>query len=117
MVDIGDCLLAAGGNSVAAEYCHDSVLRRDVVGVFEKYSSSMTANQKKWAAAIDSLVLSGVYPREYIHGAVFLFRTPKDTAALVYELRSVLVWNPALITRELASQLAPVLYGIVPADR
>ncbi|MGH8318520.1 MAG: hypothetical protein ACREUL_11155 [Steroidobacteraceae bacterium] len=84
MADVGDCLLAAGGNPVVAMYCDDSAVRRDVVGVFEERSTSLTESQRKWAAELDKLVTSSVHPREYIHGALFLFRTPKDTAALVY---------------------------------
>ena len=117
MADVGDCLLAAGGNPVAAMYCHDSVLRRDVVGVFEERSATLTESQKLWAAEIDKLVTSGVHPREYIHGAVFLFRTPKDTAALVYALSAVVVWNPALADHDMARMVEPVLHKIVSRVR
>jgi hypothetical protein len=113
MVDVGDCLLAAGGNPVATAHCHDSVRRPNVVGVFERLSS-MTPGQTKWASELDALVGSAVHPREYIHGAVFLFREPEDTAALVYKLTAAIVWNSALVTHAIARDLALALHQIVP---
>jgi hypothetical protein len=117
MADVGDCLLAAGGNPLAAIHCGDSVRRRDVVGMFEKRSESLTEGQREWAAAVDKLVPSGVHPRDYIHGAVFLFRTPKDSAALVYELSAVVVWNPALAEESLVKIVESSLHKIVPRVR
>jgi len=113
MVDVGDCLLAADGNPVATAHCHDSVRRPNVVEVFERLSS-MTPGQTKWASELDALVGSAVHPREYIHGAVFLFREPEDTAALVYKLTAAIVWNSALVTHAIARDLAPALHQIVP---
>jgi integrase len=112
MADLGDCLLAAGGNPIAAEYYHDAG-RPNVVGFFERLSS-MTPGQAAWVSELDALVESPVHPREYIHGAVFLFRKPKDTAALVHELTAAVVWNAALVTHEMARDLEPVIHQIVP---
>jgi hypothetical protein len=118
-VDVFDCVLAAAGNSDVASLCKDPVrasfyVRSSVLGVFEKRSASMTPEQKKWTASVDRLVKSDVHPRDYIHGAVFLFRTPEDTAALVYDLRAVVVWNRAIMSRQLASEVGPTLYRIAP---
>jgi hypothetical protein len=114
-VDVGDCLLAAGGNSVVAAHCRDWI-RPNVVGVFERLPS-MTPAQVTWAKELDRVVGSAVHPREYIHGAVFLFRRPKDTATLVYEVTTAIVWNPALVTRAMASDLEPIIHRIVPRPR
>lgn len=113
MVDVGDCLLAAGGNPAVAAHCHDSFQRPNVVGVFERLSS-MTGDQAIWAKNLDRLVGFNVHPREYIHGAVFLFREPKETAALAYELTALIVWNSSLVTRPMARDLEPIVHQIVP---
>jgi len=43
------------------------------------------------------------HPRDYIHGVLFLFRRPKETAALSYQLRSVIIWNRVLMTMKIAT--------------
>jgi len=62
MIDLGDCLLAASGNPMVAAYSHDSALRPNVVGVFER-PSSLTADQATWANELDKLVGSAIHPR------------------------------------------------------
>jgi len=104
---LGDCLLAAGGNPVVAAYSHDSVLRPNVVGFFER-RSSLTADQATWANELDKLVGSAVHPREYIHGAASRFREPKDAAALVYEQTAAIVGNSALVTPAIARELGSI---------
>ena len=113
-VDAGDCVLAAGGNPALSNF-DDFYRRPNVVGVFERpNSSSMTEEQREWDAALDALVESAPHPRDYIHGAVFLFRSKKETAALVYDLKSIVVWNKNLVSRSLAHELEPAIHEIVP---
>ncbi len=104
MADICDCLLAAGGNRIAAMYCHEATLRPDVVGFFEELRRP-TEKQREWVARIHQLQGCKTHPREYIHGALFLFREPQETAALVYKLSGVIVWNPKLVSAELAKDI------------
>jgi integrase len=121
-VDTYDCVLAAAGNAAVAALCAEGVTanflrRNEVIGVFEESALTVTAGQKEWAAAIDQLVTWEAHPRDYLHGALFLFRYPTDTAALVYDLRSVVVWNSRLIDRPVANEVEPVLYRIFPQSR
>jgi hypothetical protein len=118
-VDVFDCILAAAGNPQVAALAVDSItagfLRRsDVIGVFESATSARTTAQKQWVDRLGQLVTWGKHPQSYIHGAIFLFRDPADTAALVYDLTSVVVWNRSLVSRELAGKIAPTLHQIAP---
>jgi len=113
-VDVGDCVLAAGGNPALFRF-DDFYRRSNVLGVFERpTASSMTKEQSEWDSALSALIEPSPHPRDYIHGAVFLFRTPKETAALVYELNSVVVWNKHLADLNLAQDLEPAIYQVIP---
>ena len=114
-IDLGDCLLAAGGNSLADRYCHPSCLREGVVGVFEDVvSAHCSPAQRQWIARYHQVPGDAPHPRDYLHGAVFLFRDRPETAALSYALRSVLVWNSRLVPAEAASAVGTALYQVVP---
>lgn len=118
-VDIFDCIIAAAGSSAVAAVCRDPVraaflFRSNVIGVFEARSSSMNPEQVKWTTSVDRLVKSDVHPQDYIHGAVFLFREPNDTAALVYELTAAVVWNSMLVKKAVAREVEPIIHQIVP---
>jgi hypothetical protein len=114
-IDLGDCLLAAGGNSLAARYCHPSCLREGVVGVFEDVvSARCSPAQRQWIDGYHQVPGDAPHPRDYLHGAVFLFRDRPETAALSYELRSVLVWNSRLVPAEVRSAVGAALYRVVP---
>jgi hypothetical protein len=116
-VDVGDCVLAAGGNPALLQF-DDFYRRSNVIGVFERpNASSMTKEQREWDSALSALIESSPHPRDYIHGAVFLFRTPKETAALVYELKSVVVWNKHLVDLNLAQELEPAICEVIPRVR
>jgi hypothetical protein len=116
-VDVGDCVLAAGGNPALFQF-DDFYRRSNVVGVFERANaSSMTKEQIEWDSALSALTASSPHPRDYIHGAVFLFRSRKETAALVYELNSVVVWNKHLVDLSLAQELEPSIYEVIPRVR
>jgi hypothetical protein len=117
MADAGDCVLAAIGNSgLAAHEFEPNFMRPQVVGLFEQ-PTRPTAEQQDWIGTIHALPPGQPHPRDYIHGALFLFRRPKDTAALTYLLRCVVVWNRALMTKEIATQVGTVLHGAFPMEQ
>jgi hypothetical protein len=114
-VDIADCLLAAGGNPVVSQYYDPVFMREKVVGVFEAPPpGGLTADQEQWIAEAHHVPLGQPHPRQYIHGALFLFREPKATAALSYDLTSVVVWNPALVTADVAQSVYAALHEVIP---
>jgi len=114
-VDIGDCLLAALGNKVAAQYYHPSILRPQIVGVFEYADiDSLRPEQVEWIREFHKLPDTHPHPREYIHGILFLFREPKERAALSYQLNGAVTWNPALMDEKRAGQIANTLHHIIP---
>jgi len=113
-VDIADCLLAAGGNEVVSRHCHPFLCRRGVVGVFEPVSGSVTAEQARWIAEVHKVPSGVPHPRRYIHAAMFLFREPKETAALSYDLTAVIVWNAALVDADVARAVGAALHGVIP---
>ncbi len=114
-IDLGDCLLAAGGNRLVASHCHSSCLREGVVGVFEDVvTAQCSPAQLRWIAECHRVPAGAQYPRDYLHGAVFLFRDRPDTAALSYELRSVIVWNSRLVPAKVASTIGAELYRVIP---
>lgn len=113
--DLGDCLLAAGGNPAASQhYYRESICRRNVVGVFEQAAAMMLSiDQMNWICKYQKLPDFTPHPREYIHGALFLFREPQDTAALSYDLSGFIVWNPLLVTREHVEPIVRELSRVV----
>jgi hypothetical protein len=111
--DLCDCLLAAGGNTVASRHCDESTLRPDVVGIFEKLKS-LSVKQQQWIEHLHKSPKGSAHPRDYIHGALFLFRDPSETAALSYALSTVLVWNSSMITTEVATPIAQALFKVIP---
>jgi len=114
-VDIGDCLLAAGGNELVKRDCHPAIQRPAVVGVFEPADKTLTAEQADWVTCYHGVSDANTpHLRGYIHGALFLFRAPKERAALCYELSCVVVWNPALIDVARAKSVLEVFHQIVP---
>jgi hypothetical protein len=117
-VDICDCLLAAVGNSGAAPHCDPSCLREPIVGAFETIAPErLKDSQKKWIASIQRMPAGAPHPKTYIHGAVFLFRKPAERAALSYDLSAVIVWNPTLMSAELAKRLSYEFHKVIPLHR
>lgn len=115
MADPCDCFLAAGGNTVAARHCDPVCLRESVVGLFETIpNDKLNSSQKEWLTRVDKLLDGAPHPRTYIHGALFLFRRPKERAALSYDLQAVIVWNPALVDHATAKALGPQLHKVIP---
>lgn len=113
MADLCDCILAAGGNTAASRYCDEAALRSDVVGIFEKLAV-LSDKQKQWVERVHKVPKNAPHPRDYIHGSLFLFREPAETAALSYALSAAIVWNPAIVSEELAKPIAEALAKIVP---
>lgn len=114
-VDICDCLLAAGGNTLAAQHCDSSYLREQVVGVFEDISSvNLRESQRAWLAKVQKLGADVPHPRTYLHGALFLFREPAERAALSYDLRSAVVWNPTLTAPDVAKKICRAVHTVMP---
>lgn len=114
-VDRCDCLVATVGNEIASRYCHPECLRPAVVGVFEREDvSSRSTEQIKWIKGYHSLLGVAPHPRDYIHGVIFLFREPKETAALCYQLSSAVVWNPVLVDTQIRTEFCEAFHQIVP---
>ena len=113
-VDVDDCLLAAGGNAMVSQYGHELNARHELVGVFEDPTQmALNSQQCNWMKDVNAVAVGEPHPRSYIHGALFLFREPRDTRALSFNLQQVIVWNPALGTggqkREICSSLKTVI--------
>lgn len=114
-VDVCDCLLAAGGNVLAAQHCNPACLRDPVVGLFETIEpEKLNASKRDWISRVQRVLEGALHPRDYIHGALFLFRKPKERAALSYELRAALVWNPALVSADVAKRIFGALHAVIP---
>ena len=114
--DICDCLLAVLGNEGAVRYCHPSCLRPSIVGVFERADmDSLRPEQVEWIKEFHQFRDTQPHPRDYIHGVLFLFREPTERAALSYDLSGALVWNPALMDKKRAFQIANSLHGLIPS--
>lgn len=118
-VDVGDCLLAAGGNPLVSRYCHGSFEREDVVGVFEKpsHKRAFSPAQLKWVSEVIRPPVDAPHPRDYIHGALFLFRMPSEKAALSYDLSAALVWNSGLVAEDVGKEVASAIHRVIPQAR
>jgi len=116
MVDVADCVLAAAGNREVQHFYPDSPYTRpNVVGFFEKPAeATLTEEQRNWLTAMHRPNSAAPHPRDYLHGALFLFRHPKDTAALSYELNAVLVWNRLLVAHEKAVRIYEAMRPFLP---
>lgn len=114
-VDIGDCLLATVGNEITARYFHPICLRPAIVGVFESEGKALNPDQVEWVKRFHKVFSAGEpHPRDYIHGVLFLFRDPKERAALSYHLNAAVVWNPELIDENRVRKIVEPFHQIVP---
>lgn len=114
-IDICDCLLAASGNTLAARHCEPECLRESVVGVFEDIApENLRESQHSWLATVQKLEEGVPHPRTYLHGTLYLFREPAERAALSYQLRGALVWNPTLTAPDVAAKVATTLHSVIP---
>ena len=115
-VDIADCLLAAGGNAVVSRYFDAAYCREGIVGVFESIPDTAGTEQNRWVAEVHKVSGGEPHPRQYIHAAMFLFRKPRETAALSYKLASVIVWNAALVRADVARAVELALHEVLPRE-
>jgi hypothetical protein len=114
-VDMCDCVLAAAGNDVASNYFDASCLRPSVVGVFErKGMEEMSPEQAAWIKQYHPELGGNPHPQNYIHGILFIFREPKERAALSYAIRGAIVWNPSLIRNDIANEITTALHRVIP---
>ena len=115
MIDIIDCLVAIGGYASLEEHSCEFQEYSAVVGVFESLNKQLTAKQCEWLKLYHkSSATSAPHPREYIHGVMFLFRDPRETAALAYDIKCILVWNPTLIDCQRAKNISVIIYDVIP---
>ena len=110
-VDAADCVLATLGSARAKDYFGDACARDHVFGLFEKDQKS---NHDEWAAKINEKLAVKPHPRNYIHGVIFLFREPKELAALSYDLKACITWNTDLIPDALAVAINVEFHKIIP---
>lgn len=114
-VDVADCLLAAGGNPLVSQLYHSACTRDGVIGLFENIPNhNLTDAQRQWVEHIHKTDPNVPSPRTYIHGVLFLFRDRRDTAALIYELSSAIVWNPMITQPQITCKIARSIYGVIP---
>lgn len=91
MLDYADCHLVVYGNNGLA-----SVYQRDgIIGLFD--------SEFPYADI-----------RTYIHGIIFLFRNPKEPAALTYDLTALVLCNTSLISNSAAKDFAQDFYQAIP---
>lgn len=114
-VDTADCALATGGNSLV-EQCFDALcLRPPVVGVFENPTKMVLSREQcEWLKNVQRVTDNEPHPRTYIHGALFLFREPNESAAICYDLKQVVVWNADLVNDQLKAKICTVLRAAIP---
>lgn len=114
-VGIRDCLLAAGGHQALQYYFNESEFCPDVIGVFEDINGRKLSNgQSTWVSGIHKIEDNFPHPRDYIHGVVFFFRNPIETAALSYKFVSVVVWNNNIVDDETRFNITSSLKQILP---
>jgi hypothetical protein len=107
-IDVGDCRDAVGGGV-------DNLKSVGIVGVFDDLSGvDNCIGCQNWIAKIHNIPNKMVHPREYIHGVLFLFRMPKETAALSYDLKGTIVWNQMLINQDAMQQISFEMANIIP---
>ncbi len=117
-VDIGDCLLATVGNEITSRYYHSACSRPAVVGVFEPEGKALNPDQIAWVKCFHKVLIANEpHPRDYIHGVLFLFRDPKERAALSYHLSAAVVWNPGLIDDNRTRKIVEPFHQIVPLNK
>jgi hypothetical protein len=112
-VDIADCVLAVAGNAGVARHFDALCCRPQVVGLFEEFSGDAgSEDQRAWVNNFSPE--EGVpHPRDFIHGVLFLFRQPKERAALRYALNGEIVWNQSLIDVDRAGQVARAIHRAI----
>lgn len=113
MMDVGDCLCAAGGLPLAAKHYRDPF--PNPVGVFEEFDPvGLGESQRRWVEAFHQPVPGVPHPKGVLHGVWFLFRDPPQRIHLGYDLHGCLVWNPRLAGAIPARDIGAALQTVVP---
>ena len=110
-VDAADCVLATLGTEEVVKHFGLSCSRSHVVGLFETASKS---EQHDWMSLLETKIATNPHPRDYIHGVIFLFREPKELAALSYDLKGCIAWNTRLINGQLIKKINADFHKIIP---
>lgn len=113
MMDVGDCLCAAGGLPLAAKHYRDPF--PSPVGVFEEFDlNGLGEAQRRWVGAFHQPVPDAAHPKDVLHGVWFLFRDPPQRTRLGYDLRGCLVWNVRLAAAVPARDIGAALQAAIP---
>ena len=110
-VDEGDCMLAVLGSARVKSYFGEVCARNHVFGLFE---NAPEEQHTEWVEKINKKLAGKPHPCNYIHGVIFLFREPKELAALSYDLKACIAWNSNLIPDALASNINNEFHKIIP---
>lgn len=114
MMDVADCLLAAGGAALAVEH-YDGPVFATPVGAFEPVDAAQLDHDKQqWIADFHVVHAGAPHPRDVLHGVFFLFRDPPQTTFLRYRLTGCMVWNQPLAATVQALEVEAALYRIIP---
>ena len=109
--DAADCVLSTLGSKQVQIHFGTACARNNVLGLFELESKE---EQREWADHVLAKLAGNPHPREYIHGVIFMFRSPKERAALSYEIKACIAWNDSLIDRGLMKKINTDFHKIVP---
>jgi hypothetical protein len=112
-VDKCDCVHAVCGATGARGMFHEAMIRPEVVGALEP-ARELTPEEAEWVKRFHLEKAPEPHPRSYIHGVIFLFRNPKERAALDYELSCCIVWNVSLINKDMASAIESAVHKVIP---
>jgi hypothetical protein len=114
MMDVADCLLAAGGAGLAMQR-YDGPMFGTPVGAFEVVDSAqLDQDKQQWLADFHVVHVGASHPRDVLHGVFFLFRDPPQTTFLRYGLTGCMVWNQPLAATVPALKVEAALYCIIP---
>lgn len=112
-VDECDCVHAVCGARTARATFPAAMIRPEVFGALEA-PRELTPDEANWMERFHPKKVPDPHPRTYIHGVVFIFRSPKEEAALSYELSCYVVWNHLLIDADTARSVQSAVHKIMP---
>ena len=100
-IDLFDCFLSTHGDPYVEE-----VYRRGIFGLFQLSSPA-------YPKGIIEIAKYYEHIRATLHGVLFLFKT-KNTGLLNYKLEHHMIWNPSLVSKELASNVCSEITQALP---
>ncbi len=101
MFDHDDCLLVGQGDPAVAPVC-----QRGVFGLFQEL-------RPEYPDRIRVLAESYAHIKKTLHGLLFLFKRPKQEP-FNYSLEHFLVWNPSLMNKTDAAEIAEQIKRAMP---